>query len=400
MEKDEYDWLSIPESFYQQSVDPEWSSRRLEFQGLNDPVSLGAFRFVMGQASYNAWPALTLRVLTTTLIHEDAHHMLTQGTSLGHLMLHIKRVFDMVPKDPLRRKPADALHSLLTLLTASCVYPQESVATMTAYLSTWKVYGKETADMYLDSHGDSNDPKLSPYVSFVRPGIKLLSQSRLPVEEWAGCFNFMGSLAMNVDIDEYAANLHRMDKLRTFCSSHQHSANGRFQQLFGELPNLISQRGASSAQGEELKSRYYKESRTKSSHLGKAIVDSLISREKELNLEEFDIGLLHHIRNQLPGFPAVEGQEIMFLASHPPRKIHQEDYVFQANEADLAQFDVIEMGLAANPGNQRFGGVNINFFDTRKPPVKATYCMVHPAFAVRAADLLRDKTILMDLTVV
>jgi hypothetical protein len=266
---------------------------------------------------------------------------------------------------------------------------------MTAYVATMLNYGEAEADAYLRAHGDPSSPAAAPYTKYVLRAGEQFRKHEVPPTDWPGYINFMSSLAMNVDIDRYMKVMCNRPAFQTLCSSSDDSADGRFAALFAELTPMIQSGGPLSKVAQDLKAKFYRDSHTMSSTMPRMIADALRSHLPEGEDVQFEAKLLDILEQNGAGFAGRSRADTLFYAAQPNRKATRNSYVFQMEDTLCAQADLVEMGMAGRLDNLMYGGVNINFFWTAEPRVRASYCMVHPCFAKRGKDLLDGKTVVV-----
>ncbi len=395
MEQDTYQ-IQIPRVFYDTCTDdPDLAGPIAD--SYREFITLGSYDFLIAQARYFAWPHLTPELLAATLVHENAHSTLTLATATGHLQLHLRNIYETAPKSPPFNKLAELLRQYLSVVTGSSIFAQETHATMSAYVSLHTVFGKETAEGYLAGHRDSEPDQPSPYLAFTRPAIDLLSRNGVPLEEWLGYTAFLASLAMNVDMDAIARVLGDLPSFRQVCGCSEQSADSRFTGLFQEFRVSMKKGGLPPSVKQSLENKYNCRSQVSSRDLPRLIANALLDDADSLGLSPIDVFVLKQARDNSKGFPGELGESI-FFASQPTRYVTPDTYVFHMDNSACQECDLIELGLAANPENVTYGGININFYTTLSPPMKASFSMVHPCYALAGSHLLDGKTIVVYFT--
>jgi len=384
----------IPETYFE-ACDDGFIPIQMAVRSDSLPATVGSFDFLLGQAIYFAWPELTLELLAATLVHENAHHSLSLATSLGHLLLHLKFFFHHAFKSPGFDRVAKDVMRYLDQAIRSCLFCQESDATMSAYAATFIVYGESQANEYLRAHGDPNSPTVAPYTYFVMRALELFRKHGVPPSEWSGYFRFMASVAMNVDIDRLMEAMTDFTQFQALCSSPSDSADGRFRSLFTQLENLILEGGPASSLGEELRRHAYRQTRMRSSGMAAVIAASLAAHLPNDPIGRLEAEVLDAMQRESRGFGDSRNIETLFIASQPDRPAKEKTYYFRLEDALAATADLVEMGIAGSPHNVKLGGVNINFFWTATPSVHASFSVVHPCFANRGKDLLNGKTLVV-----
>ena len=166
--------ITLPISFFKHYITV--SNKLFSFGEyvIPDGFTVGLYSLGFAQATYNTWPFLTKNMLSSIMVHEESHHQLTLATSLGHLQLHMHRLYSILPKNPPGNTIARLLNSYINITTHSSQFVQETFATINAYAFIATILGRKDADNYLSLHVKDGLPESNKYHKYVLQAIEML----------------------------------------------------------------------------------------------------------------------------------------------------------------------------------------------------------------------------------